>query len=71
MKQIKRCRILAEKIAAVLREGLDISPQVLHYIDSTFSTPGMAELHEIINDESDPERDCLVELIFFPDEAVQ
>ncbi len=71
MKQIKRCRILAEKIAAVLREGLDISPQVLHYIDSTFSTPGMAELHGIINDESDSERDCLVELVFFPDEAVQ
>jgi hypothetical protein len=70
-KPPERCRILAEKIAAILREGLDLSPQTLHYIDSTFSAPSTEEMLKIINDESDSESDSLVELIFFPDEDLQ
>jgi len=43
----------------------------MHFIDSTFSSPCINELEKIITDDSDCERDSLIELIFFPDEEIQ
>jgi len=43
----------------------------MHFIDSTFSNPCINELEKIIVDDSDCERDSLIELIFFPDEEIQ
>lgn len=43
----------------------------MHFIDSTFSSPCINELEKIIADNSDCERDSLIELIFFPDEEIQ
>jgi len=43
----------------------------MHCIDSTFSSPCMNELEKIIADNSDCERDSLIELIFIPDEEIQ
>ncbi|MBW2563045.1 MAG: hypothetical protein JRE29_03240 [Deltaproteobacteria bacterium] len=66
-----KCRLLAERIVKILKEGIHLNSDVMHFIDSTFSSPGINELEKIIFDYSDPERDSLIELIFFPDEGVQ
>jgi hypothetical protein len=66
-----RCVLLADKIEEILRDGLTLSQDVVHYIDSTFSRPSVGQLEEIIGDESNCERDSLLELIFFPDESIQ
>ncbi len=65
------CKLLAEKIADTIRQGIKLGPDTLHYIDSTFSNPTTEELAQIIRDESNCERDCLIDLIFFPDESFQ
>lgn len=67
----ERCVRLAEKIVGILRQGLKISGDMLHYIDSTFSNPSAECLKSVIADESDCERDPLMSLIFFPDESFQ
>ncbi|OQX24280.1 MAG: hypothetical protein BWK80_21645 [Desulfobacteraceae bacterium IS3] len=59
--------LLAQEIKAIFQDGLIISPEVLRYINSTFSNPEISELEALLNDESDCEREPLLELIFFPD----
>lgn len=66
-----KCEWLAERIAKILRQGLKLSTDVWRYIDSTFSNPSEKELEKIISDESNCEKDSLLELIFFPDETIQ
>jgi len=63
--------LLAERISKILREGIHIDSEVMHFIDSTFSSPCINELEKIIADHSDCERDSLIELIFYPDEKIQ
>jgi len=62
---------LEHAIESIWRRGLALSPDALHYIDSTFSTPSLPELAEILGDESNCETDSLLELIFFPDLPLQ
>lgn len=71
MNADEKCMLLAERIAKILREGIHLSSEVMHFIDSTFSNPCLDELEKIIADQSDCERDSLIELIFFPDEEIQ
>jgi len=71
MNANEKCILLAERIVKILREGIYIDSDVMHFIDSTFSNPCINELEEVITDDSDCERDSLIELIFFPDEEVQ
>ena len=63
--------LLADEILKILSNGLTLSNDVIHYIDSTFSNPGIDELEEILGDDSNCEKDSLVELLFFPDEQLQ
>jgi len=67
----ERHRRLVEKIDQLLRAGLEAGPDLLGYIDATFSNPSVKDLEGIVADESDPEREGLLELIFFPDEPMQ
>ena len=67
----KRHRRLLGKIEELLRAGIEVGPDLLGYIDATFSNPSVRELEGIVADESDPEREGLLELIFFPDEPMQ
>jgi len=71
MNADEKCRLLAERIVKILREGIHLNSDVMHFIDSTFSSPCINELEKIIADNSDCERDSLIELIFFPDEEIQ
>jgi hypothetical protein len=71
MNTNKRCALLANGIRDILQDGLIVSPEVLHYINSTFSNPEISEFEALLNDESDCEREPLIELIFFPDDAAR
>ena len=71
MKSETKCEILAKKIIEILSKGIDLSDDVVHYIDSTFSNPTIEELQTILADDSNCEKDSLMELLFFPDESMQ
>jgi len=71
MKSEFRGEILAKKIFEILSKGIDLSDDVVHYIDSTFSNPTIEELQTILADDSNCEKDSLMELLFFPDESMQ
>jgi hypothetical protein len=64
-----RCRQLGEKIIARLATGITAEKAVCTYIDSTFSNPDLEKLKSIIEDEANPERDSLIDLLLFPDNA--
>ena len=66
-----RCRQLTEKICALLADGTQADETVHTYLISTLSNPSLSKIKKVILDESDTERDSLVDLLLFPDEAFQ
>jgi len=68
---MNKCKLLADKILEILNEGIPLSDEVVQYIDSTFSNPTIEELNNILQDDSNCEKESLVELLFFPDENIQ
>ena len=62
---------IALRIRDILARGADLSPEVMRFIDSTFSDPSAAELAAILGTDADSERDSLLELLFSPDESIQ
>jgi hypothetical protein len=66
-----KCKLLADRILEILNEGIPLSDEVIHYIDSTFSNPTIEALKNILQDDSNCEKESLVELLFFPDENIQ
>ena len=71
MRSENKNKQVADRIIDILRSGLAMNADTLHYIDSTFSNPSIGELEELLQDESSCETDSLLELLFFPDESVQ
>jgi hypothetical protein len=63
--------LLADEILKILREGVTLGSDVVNFIDSTFSNPTVEELEEILQDDSNCEKDPLVELLIFPDNRLQ
>ena len=61
----------AKKIREILDEEIRLGPDVVQFIDTTFSNPSIRELEQILRDEYDCERDSLIELLFYPDESMQ
>lgn len=62
---------IALRIRDILARGADLSPEVVRFIDSTFSDPSADGLAAILGTDADSERDSLLELLFSPDESVQ
>ena len=71
MESEDKCGLLAGELQKVLSGGITLSSGVIHYIDSTFSNPTTAELQTILHDDSNCEKDSLMELLLFPDESMQ
>jgi hypothetical protein len=71
MEPQEKCKVLAGEIKKILSKSIGLSDDVAHYIDSTFSNPTIEELQTILADDSNCEKDSLVELLFFPDESMQ
>jgi len=67
----EKCEMLADEIKAIISEGIVLSDDVVHFIDSTFSNPTIDELQAILDDDTNCESDTLMELLFFPDESIQ
>jgi hypothetical protein len=67
----RNCRILADKIRQIFKNGLLVDQAVIHYMDSTFSNHSTQTLTSVIQDPSNCERDALIELLYFPDESIQ
>ena len=67
----EKCNQLANKIRKILGSGITLGDDVAHYIDSTFSNPTIEEVQAILQDDSNCEKDPLMELLFFPDETMQ
>lgn len=66
-----RASRLAGKIKKILEHGIRVDPDTMHYIRSTFPEPVMKDLAHLVHDDSNCERDSLLELIFYPDESIQ
>ncbi len=62
---------LGKKISELIQNGILITDEVMHYIDSTFSNPSVQELRRILSDPSNCEADTVFELIFYPDLPLQ
>jgi hypothetical protein len=71
MEPDEKCEMLGDAIKAIFDRGINLSDDVVHYIDSTFSNPTIDELQAILADESNCESDTLMDLLFFPDESCQ
>ena len=71
MKPEDKCELIADEIKKILSKGIDLSDDVVHYIDSTFSNPSVKELESILADDANCEKDSLMELLFFPGESMQ
>jgi len=71
MDSEEKCNQLADKIRKILGNGITLGSEVIHYIDSTFSNPTTTELQTILHDDSNCEKDSLMELLLFPDETMQ
>lgn len=71
MNSKEKCSQLADEIRQILGDGITLGSDVVHYIDSTFSNPTNEELQTILHDDSNCEKDSLMELLFFPDETMQ
>jgi hypothetical protein len=71
MDSEEKCHRLADEIRKILGNGVTLSSEVIHYIDSTFSNPTSSELETILQDDSNCEKDSLMELLLFPDETMQ
>jgi len=71
MDSEEKCERLADEIRSILGDGITLSNDVVHYIDSTFSNPTTKELQTILHDDSNCEKDSLMELLFFPDVSLQ
>ena len=59
---------IAARLVRMLRREAALGPESVRFIDSTFSNPSAAEIARRLADESDPERDGLLELLLSPDE---
>lgn len=65
------CRELVRRIETLFQEGVVVDAAVSDFIDATASNPSGEELAALVTGPSNPERDTLCELLFFPDEAMQ
>lgn len=62
---------LLERIIASLERGGRITAPVLDYIEASLFVPDSERLSQFLSDDNDSERDSLLDLIFYPDEALQ
>lgn len=67
----EKCLVLADRIAGLLGEEICVGPHVVEYINSTYGNPVFEEIRTLIEEQGGSDRESLLELIFFPDEAVQ
>lgn len=71
MERDSKAAGLARRIRELLAEGLELGPDVMHYIDSTYLNPSEEELRALLEDLDGAQNASLGDLVFAPDEAFQ
>lgn len=71
MPMNEQSKNLASKIEQAFLDGTVLSDDACHFLNSTFLNPTLPELEAMVNDAANNDRDCFLELVFFPDEALQ
>jgi len=64
-------KLLAEKIAVILAEGIKVTQEDLHFINATFACHNSTELSRILLDPDSADAQTIYEYLLFPDENVQ
>jgi len=64
-------KILIDRLIGMLSGEIVLSDDVRHYIDSTLAPASADQLAEFLTDSDNCEAATAIELIFFPDEAMQ
>jgi hypothetical protein len=64
-------RHLLARIIVALENGGGLTDAILDYIDASLFSPEPDRLASFLTDDTNSERDSLLDLIFFPDQAVQ
>jgi len=62
---------LIRELANLLRAGIDLNREVCHYIDSTLAPSSAGEFVTMLTATDNCEAETVIELIFFPDQAMQ
>ena len=62
---------LMQALRDILSGDIHLSASVVHYMDSTLSVTSGEELAHALSDPGNCEAETAIELIFFPDEAIQ
>jgi hypothetical protein len=62
---------LYNRISEALIKSGDLTPEILDFIDASLFAPEPRQLAAFLDDEDNCERDTLLDLIFYPDQAVQ
>jgi hypothetical protein len=62
---------LEDVLRATLAAGIELTEQVCQFMEATFGDASPATLQNLLDDESDAERDSLLDLLYFPDHTLQ
>jgi hypothetical protein len=62
---------LEEVLRRYMADGITLTEDVLSFMAATFGDASVATLQMLLSDESSAERDSLLDLVFFPDQALQ
>jgi hypothetical protein len=71
MNPADKCRLLADAIIACFSKGITIDSRTQHYMDACLPELSMEEVALGISDTPDLDAASLMDLVFFPDEALQ
>jgi hypothetical protein len=62
---------LERSIRATLAAGIELTETVCRFMEATFGDASPAALQALLDDDSNTERDSLLDLLYFPDHALQ
>jgi len=62
---------LEEALRRYMADGIRLTADVRGFMTATFGDASAATLRALVSDESSAERDSLLDLVFFPDQALQ
>ena len=66
-----KCVALADRITGLLRDGIQVSSDIVDFIDATLSPASIDQLTTRLEDKASEEAETILELLFFPDETFQ
>ena len=66
-----KIKLIADALASILQQGFEVDASTRHFIESTLLDGSIKTIAAIIKKPAEFEAESLLELLFFPDEAMQ